>query len=160
MAVLLDFVEAIGIQKWQPSVLGLDELLSLLEQDIDPARTHQTAVATIIERSGDWLDEIGFLESWFEEGAEVDAILSKNPRSKIPTKVAAIIKSILEPHRTKWIERFLWTALWLKQKQDLLSPWADFFIIGRELHRGRPVNAIPVMRGIAEATVRAGMMRS
>ncbi len=160
VAGLLDFVEAIGIENWQPSVLGVDDLLSLLEQDMDPTRIHQTAVAKVIERSGDWLDEFGFLESWFEEDAEVDTILSKNPRSKIPTKVNAIIRSVLEPRRAKWIERFLWTALWLKQKQDLLSPWADFFVIGRELHRGRPVNDIPVMRGIAEITVMAEMMRS
>ena len=157
---LLDFVEAIGIEKWQPAELAVDELLSLLEKDIDPVRIHQTAVAKVIERSGDWLDEYGFLESWFEEDAEVDAILSKNPRSKTSTRVNAIIKSVLEPRRAKWTERFLWTALWLKQKQDLLSPWADFFVIGRELHRGRPVNDIPVMRGIAEVTVMAEMMRS
>ena len=159
VAGLLDFVEAIGIEKWQPSELAVDELLSLLEQDIDPARIHQTAVTKVIERSGDWLDDFAFLGSWFEQDAEVDAILSKNPRSKTPTKVNAIIKSVLEPRRAKWTERFLWTALWLKQKQDLLSPWADFFVIGRELHRGRPVNDIPVMRAIAEVTVMTEMMR-
>lgn len=159
VAGLLDFIEAIGIEKWQPSELVVDELLSLLEQDIDPARIHPTAVAKVMEKSGDWLDEFGFLESWFEQDAEVVAILARNPRSKTPAKVNAIIKSVLEPRRAKWTERFLWTALWLKQKQDSLSPWADFFVIGRELHRGRPVNDIPVMRGIAEVTVMAEMMR-
>ena len=157
VAGFLDFVEAIGIDKWQPSELAVDDLLSLLEQDIDPARIRQAAVAKVIERSGELLDEFEFLGSWFEEDSEVDAILSKNPRSKTPTKVNAIINSVLEPRRAKWTERFLWTALWLKQ--DLLSRWADFFIIGRELQRGRPVNDIPVMRGIAEATVTAEMMR-
>ena len=34
-----------------------------------------------------------------------------------------------------------------------------FLVIGRELHRGRPVKDIAVMRGIAEVTVMAGMMR-
>ncbi len=116
-------------------------------------------MAEVIEKSGDWLDEIGFLESWFEEDAEVDAILSKNPRPKTSTRVNAIIKSVLEPRRAKWTERFLWTALWLKQKQDLLSPWADFFVIGRELHRGRPIDDIAVMRGIAEVTVMTEMTR-
>lgn len=159
VAGLLDFVEAIGIEKWQPSELAVDDLLSLLEQDIDPARVDRTAVAKAIERSGGWFDEFGFLDSWFEEDAEVDAVLSRNPRSRTPTKVKAVIESVLEPRRAKWTERFLWTALWLKQKQDLLSPWADFLIVGRELHRGRPVNDIPVMRGIAEATVSVEMTR-
>lgn len=160
VAGLLDFVEAIGVEKWQPTELAVDELLSLLEQDINPARVDETAVSEVIERSGDWLNEFGFLKSWFEQDAEVDAILSKNPRSKTSSKVNTIIKSVLEPRRAKWTERFLWTALWLKQKQDLLSPWTDFFIVGRELQRGRPINDILVMRGIAEATVIAEILRS
>jgi hypothetical protein len=69
--------------------------------------------------------------------------------------VNAIIKSILEPRRTKWAERFLWTAFWLKQNQDLLSPWIEFFVVGHELHKGRPIKDIPVMRDIAEVTVMA-----
>ena len=98
--------------------------------------------------------------AWIEIGlSEVDAILAENPSFKTPAKVDAIIKSVLEPRRAKWIERFLWTALWLKQKQDLLSPWTEFFVIGRELHGSRPINDIPVMRGIAEITVMAKMMR-
>ena len=111
-------------------------------------------MANVIEKSGDWLDEFDFLESWFEADAVVDTILAENPSSKTPAKVDAIIKSVLEPRRAKWTERFLWTALWLKQKQDLLSPWTEFFVIGRELHRSRPINDIPVMRGIAGGHLR------
>jgi len=160
VAGLLDFVEAIGVEKWQPAELAVDELLALLEHDLNPARADETAVSEVIERSGDWLNEFGFLESWFEQDAEVNAILAKNRRSKPAAKVNTIVKSVLEPRRAKWTERFLWTALWLKQKQDLLSPWTDFFIVGRELQRGRPINDIPVMRGIAEATVMTQILRS
>ena len=49
--------------------------------------------------------------------------------ARTSAKVNAILKSILEPRRDKWLERFLWTALLLKQKPDLLSPWMDFFIV-------------------------------
>jgi hypothetical protein len=45
----------------------------------------------------------------------------------------------------------------LKQKNDLLSPWIDFFVIGRELHQGRPIKDIPIMRDIAETTVAVDM---
>ncbi len=159
VAGLLDFVEAIGIEAWQPSELDADALVSLLEQDIDPTRFHPKAVAKVIDSSEGWLDELLFLESWFEEDAEVDAVLAKNPNSNTRDKVDAIIKLVLEPRRAKWTERFLWTALWLKQKQDLLSPWGEFFVIGRELHRNRPVSDMPIMRGIAEVTVTAQMMR-
>lgn len=155
VAGLLDFVEAIGVETWQPAELSVDDLLALLEHDIDPSLIDKKAVSEVIERSDGWLDDFGFMESWFEQDAEVDAILSKSPRSRTSTKVNITIKLVLEPRRAKWTERFLWTALWLKQKQDLLSPWTDFFIVGRELQRGRPIKDIPVMRGIAEVTVMA-----
>lgn len=150
---LLDFVEAVGIDSWQPAELSVDELLSILEHDTNSSNTDQTAVAHIIEGSGDWLRMYEFVNSWFEEDAEVNDIFSQNIKSKTPAKINVIIKSILEPRRDKWTERFLWTALWLKQKNDLVTPWFDFFVIGRELHQGRPIKDIPIMRTIAETTV-------
>lgn len=159
VAGLLDFVESTGVETWQPAELAVDDLLSLLEQDIEPARIDQAAVSEVIEGSGAWLEEFGFLESWFEQDAEVDRLLSKNPRARASSRINTIVKSVLEPRRAKWSERFLWTALWLKQQQDLLSPWVDFFVVGRELQRGRPMTDIPVMRGIAEVTLMVGIMR-
>lgn len=154
---LLDFVEALGIEKWQPSELGGDDLIALLEAEANPARISEDAVVKVIEGSDQWFDETDFVESWFEDDAEVDAILLRKARSKPQTQVNAIIKSILEPRRAKWAERFLWTALWLKEKQDLLSPWVEFLVVGRELHRGRPIKDIPAMRNIAEVTVLASV---
>jgi hypothetical protein len=156
---LLDFVEALGVVEWQPSEIAVDSLLSLLENDADPARLGEVAVSEVLAGGNGWYYESSFVESWFEDDAEVEAVLSKRPKSRIPTKVNAVIKSVLEPRRAKWAERFLWTALWLKQEQDLLSPWMEFLIIGRELHRGRKVKDIPVMRDIAEVTVMAETMR-
>ncbi len=159
VAGFLDFIEAIGIESWQPSEFAAGNLISFLEQGIDPAHIDPAAVAKVVDTSGNWLDQIGFLDSWFEGDAEVNAILSGKARSKTPAKIDAIVVSVLEPRRAKWTERFLWTALWLKEDRNLLSPWEDFFVIGRELHLGRAVKEIPVMQGIAEATVQAEMTR-
>lgn len=152
---LLDFVETIGIEKWQPSEIAVDDLLSLLEKSADPGRIGEKGVIEVLEGGNNWYGESGIAESWFEDDAEVDAVLSAKLQSGTPAKVNAIIKSILEPRRAKWAERFLWTAFWLKQNQDLLSPWMEFFVVGHELHKGRPIKDIPVMRDIAEVTVMA-----
>ena len=159
VAGLLDFLEATGVETWQPAELAADELLALLERDITPARIDQTAVSEVVRRSDGWLDEFGFLESWFEQDAEVDRVLSKKSRAKTSTRVDTVVKSVLEPRRAKWAERFLWTAFWLKQDQDLLEPWVEFFIVGRELQRGRSMTDIPIMRDIAEVTLMVGTMR-
>jgi hypothetical protein len=95
------------------------------------------------------------MESWFENDALVEEVLDKNPRSRTPGKIKAIIKSVLEPRRMKWAERFLWTALWMKQQKK--SPWLEFFVVGRELHRNRPLAQIPTMQNIAKVTVEAGV---
>lgn len=150
---LLDFVEALGIDELQPSELTTDDLLSRLEGEVGPAQLSDVSVAEAIEGSDIWFYESEFVESWFEDDAEVMSVLSRKMRSKPQTQVNAVIKSILEPRRAKWAERFLWTALWLKEKPDLLSPWREFFIVGRELYKGRPIKDIPAMRSVAELTV-------
>jgi hypothetical protein len=159
VAGFLDFIETIGMESWQPSEFTADNLVSFLEQGIDPARIDPATVAKVVETSRRWLDRIGFLDSWFEGDAEVNTILSRTAESKTPAKMDAIVESVLEPRRAKWTERFLWTALWLKEDKNSLSPWEDFFVIGRELHRGRAVKDIPIMQGVAEATVLAAMPR-
>jgi hypothetical protein len=41
-------------------------------------------------------------------------------------------------------------------KQQKNSPWLEFFVVGRELHRNRPLAQIPTMQHIAKVTVEAG----
>lgn len=152
---LIDFIEAIGLETCQPAKLDGDGLIALLEPDLEPDRPTPDAINAMLERSSGWFDEFRFMESWFEADADVDAILSKRSAAKPSSRVKAITKSVLEPRRRKWAERFLWTAVWAREQSDLLSPWVPLFIVGRELHRGRPLVEIPVMRAIAEMTVAA-----
>ena len=152
---LLDFVEAIGIETCHPSALTAGDLITMMGKEIDPAQLDSEAVDEVVQSSADWLDQFDFMASWFEDDALVEEVLAKNPRSRTPTKIKAIINSVLEPRRMKWAERFLWTALWLKQQQEN-SPWPAFFVVGRELHRDRPLAQIPAMQSVAEATVEDG----
>jgi hypothetical protein len=151
----LDVIEAVGIEDLQPSEINTDDLIGHLEGDIGQAAVENVSVVAVLDRSGDFLEEFEFLDSWFEDDAEVHAILSKKSKSRNAARVNAVITSILEPRRAKWAERFLWTAVWLRQEQNLFSPSTDFFIIGRELHLGRPIKNIPIMRRVAETTVMA-----
>ena len=157
-ASLLEFLETIGMEGWQPRELRVDDLIALLEPLANPARLDKAAVGDILKNSGDWFYEFSFLDSWFEYDAKVEEVLTKNPSSSARAKIRAVTKSILEPRRGKWAELLLWTAFWMKEEPDLLAQWEGFFIVGREVHRGRPLADIPFMKGIAEATVAASMM--
>lgn len=151
---LLDFVEVTGLQTCHPSAVSVDDLVMHLEEEVGPEKLAPRAVEEIVQSSAGWLDQFDFMDSWFENDALVEEILDRNPRSRTPGKIKAVVKSILEPRRMKWAERFLWTALWMKQQKD--APWLEFFIVGRELHRHRPVAQIPTMQTIAKVTVEAG----
>jgi hypothetical protein len=154
-AGLLDFVEATGIETCHPSALTVDDLITMLGKDVRSDKLDPKAVDEVVQSSADWLDQFDFMESWFENDALVEEVLDKNPRSRMPGKIKAIINSVLEPRRMKWAERFLWTALWMKQQEN--SPWLEFFVVGRELHRNRPLAQIPTMKNIAKVTVEAGV---
>jgi hypothetical protein len=152
---LLEFVEATGIETCHPSALSVDDLITMMGKDIGPGQLDPKTVDRVVQSSADWLDHFDFMDCWFENDALVEEVLDQNPRSRTPGKIKAIIKSVLEPRRTKWAERFLWTALWMKQQED--PAWVDFFVVGRELHRNRPLAQIPTMQNIAKVTVEAGV---
>ena len=154
-AGLLDFMEATGIATCHPSALTVDDLITMLEKDISRAKRGPEAIEEVMQNSVDWSDQFAFMESWFENDALVEEVLDRNPRSRTPGKIKAVIKSVLEPRRAKWAERFLWTSLWMKQQEK--TSWQEFFIVGRELHRQRPLAQIPTMQNIAKVTVEAGV---
>lgn len=154
-AGLLEVAEAIGLETCHPSGLTVNDLITILETTIEPGKLAPKAVDQVVESSADWLDRFDFMSSWFENDALVEEVLDSNPRSRTPGKIKAIIKSVLEPRRTKWAEQFLWTALWMKQQEN--PAWVDFFVVGRELHRNRPLAQIPTMQSIAKVTVEAGV---
>ncbi len=154
-AGLLDVVEVTGIEMCHPSALTIDELITVLSKDISQEKLGPKAVDEVIQNSSDWLDQFDFMESWFENDALVEEVLDRHPRSKTPGKIKAVIKSVLEPRRVKWAERFLWTSLLMKQQKK--AAWQEFFIMGLELHRKRPLAQIPTMHNIAKVTVEAGV---
>jgi hypothetical protein len=152
---LLDFVEAVGIVGCQPAALDLDDLIALIAEDVSPAVLDQAMVADVLDDSAGWIERFDFMDSWFEDDALVDRVLAARPRARKSTKVEAILEQVLEPRRRKWAERFLWTALWLQQRPDQDQLWPGFFLVGRELGRGRPVADMPVMRSLADLTLAA-----
>lgn len=157
-AGLLDFMESAGIETCQPAALAAVDLVSLMENDVEAMRLDSAGIDDIVQGSAGWPGQFEFMESWFEDDAMVEQVLAKRPTAKTPTKVRAIISAVLEPRRKKWAERFLWTALWLKQEKQDQQPWVAFFAIGRELDRDRPLAKIPVMQSVADLTVAARSM--
>ena len=150
---LLDFAETAGLHALQPEPMPLDRVLGLLGADPEPDLLQPRTVAELLESSRDLPDEFDFLDSWFEDGAEVEQLLAGKRRSR--AKQEALVRDTLLPkHAEKWAERLAWTALALRHSEDE-EPWQEFFVSAREVLAGRPMAEIPLMVHVAEVTVDA-----
>jgi len=154
---LLDFVETADLQGLQPEALPLERLLGILEAETDPGVPRSTA--EVLARSRAVVDRFGFLDSWFEEGAEVEQLLG-GKRMARAKRVALVRESLLPKHAAKWGERLARIALLLRHCEDE-EPWQEFFVSAKEVLAGRSLAEVPLMNRVAENTVDAyGASRS
>ena len=154
---LLDFVETADLQGLQPEALPLERLLSMLEAEADPGVLRSTA--ELLARSRAVVDRFGFLDSWFEEGAEVEQLLG-GKRMARAKRVALVRESLLPKHAAKWGERLARMALLLRHCEEE-EPWQEFFVSAKEVLAGCSLAEVPLMNRVAENTVDAyGASRS
>lgn len=156
---MLDFVEAVGVEHWQPQAVTPDDLVRRMEGEAGPAASAAAEIERIVAGSRALLTRMPFLDSWFEDDAEADAIIRSAGRARKASKVALVLAKILEPRRRKWAEKLLWSALWAKLGTGQTLPWEPFFILGRDLLGERPLQDIPLMVAIAERTIEAAARR-
>ena len=105
------------------------------------------------------VDRFGFLDSWFEEGVEVEQLLG-GKRMARAKRVALVRESLLRKHAAKWGERLARMALLLRHCEDE-EPWQEFFVSAKEVLAGRSLAEVPLMNRVAENTVEAyGASRS
>ena len=99
------------------------------------------------------VDRFGFLDSWFEEGAEVEQVLG-GKRMARAKQVALVRESLLPKHAAKWGDRLARMALLLRHCEEE-EPWPEFFVSAQEVLAGRPLAEVPLMNRVAENTVDA-----
>lgn len=158
-AGLLEVVESLGLVDLQPRLTSTEELLEVLTSEpVSPppaAETTETSDAT----SPFSLAGFHFLESWFEDDAAVDELLSRRARLGHAKKVALVLDSLIEPRRSKWAGYFAWMAFLFRCEEAAAAPWADMAQVARDLLAGRPAASLPLMMDVAERTVDAAHRR-
>ena len=96
------------------------------------------------------------MQSWFETGAHVDAILSGARTKK--KRVEAVFDRILPGRRARWAELLAWTAIAVRGTGD--DAWGDLSLVAHELRGERPLQEIPLAAWIARTTVEAFIHRA
>ena len=93
------------------------------------------------------------MESWFEDGDEVRALLGGKGMTGAKRE-ALVMQQLLEVKRSRWADLLAWSAF-LLSRSDAEERWPEFYAAARALLEGRPIIAIPIMRHVAAQTVAA-----
>lgn len=152
---LLAIAESVGGVEWRGGRLDIDAEIARVYSELDPAQITPADIAASLQRSGQWSYRERFAESWFENDAEVTAIIDQMSGRDDEAVVGAILNDLLEKRRAIWTERFLLMALWARAAKSKSQGryWRDFLILAHELSIGRRLADVPMMAVIAERTV-------
>jgi hypothetical protein len=150
---LVDFMEAVGLHSVQPSLVPTASLLASIERSAAHAELEGAAVDRLLEAGHALPDEYVFVESWFEDGDEVRALLGGKGMSRAKRE-ALVMQRLLEARRSRWADLLAWSAF-LLSRADAEERWREFYAAARALVDGRPITAIPIMRHVAAQTVAA-----
>ena len=150
-ARLLQVAETIGASQWRPASAGWQEMLRELIAEMPQELLSSTSVRAILASSAQWAMEGGWADSWIEEDQEVADLLdsvSGRPRRAV---CDALLTGIIEKRRAIWAERFVLTALWMKEAISATHlPWERFAIVAQKLLEDVPLRNISLMKEIAE----------
>jgi hypothetical protein len=133
--------------------MPVERLLEELARALGPGPLEPEEVAELLAAGPLFCEAYDFVDSWFEDGDEVEALLGGAPPSRAE-RVAAVRDRLLPSRRGHWAATFAWTAAAMR-RGDPEEDWHALLIAARELLGGRPLAEIPLMTMIAEATVEA-----
>jgi hypothetical protein len=152
---IVEIAEAIGAADWKDRSL---DMTAETQQLAGPgaAATRPAQIASSLRRSGEWIDRDPMVQSWFEDGAAVRALVDRRPRLKPDVALRRMLEEVLPARREAWAERLVLLALWLRDSTEGALPaelWQDCAVLAQELRAGRPLAELPAMVAIAKRSV-------
>ena len=151
---LVQFLEAVGLSSVQPELISASSLLDMIQ---DGRAIGADEFEDLLAERFDLADDYFFMESWFEVGDKVDAVLMGN-RAARKKREALIIGTVLEPRREWWTQAAAWAAYILYQAGSD-ERWQDFYAAALAMVQKRPLHEIALIRRVAEQTVMASETR-
>jgi hypothetical protein len=151
---LVQFLEAVGVSSVQPELISAASLLDTIP---DGRAISANAFKDLLAEGFDRVNDYCFLDSWFEVGDEVDAVLTENSTAR-KKREALILERVLEPRREWWTQAAAWAAYILYQAGSD-ERWQEFYAAALAMVQMRPLNEISLMKRVAEQTVMASESR-
>ena len=151
---LLAVAECAGLAGLAPEPAAVGDLVERICAEIEPDYLAPDWVGKLLADSADWPEQYTLLQSWFEEGDNITALL-KGRRLAKAKKIATVLVGPIAGNRSRWAEMLAWMAMFTKAVTDAETPWREFAIVARELLSDRPIGEIGLARCIAEQSVEA-----
>ena len=103
---LIRFLDALGLSEVRSEAISPISLLNAIEEGraISPA-----AFKALLAKGGGLAKNYRFLQSWFEVGDTVNAMLTRNPGPG-RQREALILAKVIEPRRQRWLQAAAWSA--------------------------------------------------
>ena len=147
---LVEVVESLGLGPVHPDHASPMEIITGLLADLPPEQTNPTAVA----RAHANIMVSEFKDQWFEAGEAVEDLLY--PVKGFNQRVAKLTKAYLPERRLFWARLCAISALALRGNEKTRhSPWKQLALVGRDIASDLPLGQIPLMKQVAETSVRA-----
>ena len=147
---LVEVVESLDLGPIHPDHSSPTEIIAGLLADLPPEQTNPTAVA---KAHADILNS-EFAYQWFEAGEALEDLLYPVKGSK--QRVAKLMKAYLPERRAFWARQCAISALAMHgDEKTARSPWKQLALVGRDIASDLPLDQIPLMKQIAELSVRA-----
>ena len=144
------FLEAVGVSSVQPRLIRPASLLETIEEGrAIGADAFEHLLADGFELAADYV----FIDSWFEAGDEVDAVLVRNRQAR-NKREALIIEKVLEPRREWWTQVTAWAA-YILYRVGNDERWQEFYAMASAMVQGRALREISLMYTVAAQTVAA-----
>jgi hypothetical protein len=151
---LIAFVENLGLGPVAPRVLSPSDLIEAVLDGLPAYEKDAAAVARAHDAAAG-----GALDSqWFEAGESVERLLG--PIRGVKARAKTVLSVYLPERRDFWLRACALTAFVLNMDRKTYGALGkSLALVGRELASGTPMEKIPLMRQIAEITVRAYQSR-
>jgi hypothetical protein len=151
---LVRFLEAVGIASVQPALLSTSSLLNTIQ---DGNAISANEFEDLLVKGSDLINDYLFLDSWFEAGDEVDAVLTGDLIARKKRELL-ILENVLEPRREWWAQAAAWAAHILNQAGND-ERWREFYTAALAMVQKRPLHEIALLQMVAEQTVEAAEVR-
>jgi hypothetical protein len=147
---LVEVVESLGLSPIHPDHASPMEIITGLLADLPPEQTNPIAVASA---HADILDS-EFKYQWFEAGEALEDLLY--PVKGAKQRIAKLMKAYLPERRFFWARQCAISALAMcGDEKTRHSPWKQLALVGRDIASDLPLDQIPLMKQVAEISVRA-----